>query len=205
MTRVKICGLKSPQDIEIVNEYKPDYIGFVFADFSKRYVTPEKALELKKLLKPEIKSVGVFVNERIDVIMSILESGAIDIVQLHGNEDEEYVAELREQIRCSKVLSPEPEIIQVFNMNKIQNLSDIQKTSADYILLDSGYGTGQTFDWEKLKDIDKPFFLAGGLSLENVEQAVREIAPFAVDVSSGVETQGSKDRSKVERFINLVK
>lgn len=205
MTRVKICGLKSPQDIEIVNEYKPDYIGFVFADFSKRYVTPEQALELKKLLKPEIKSVGVFVNERIDVIMSILESGAIDIVQLHGNEDEEYVAELREQIRFSKVLSPEPEIIQVFNMNKIQNLSDIQKTSADYILLDSGYGTGQTFDWEKLKDIDKPFFLAGGLSLENVEQAIREIAPFAVDVSSGVETQGSKDRSKVERFINLVK
>ena len=205
MTRVKICGLKSPQDIEIVNECMPDYIGFVFADFSKRYVTPEKALELKQLLNPKIKSVGVFVNERIDVIMSILESGAIDIVQLHGNEDEEYVAELRERIRCSKVLSPEPEIIQVFNMNKIQNLSDIQKTSADYILLDSGYGTGQTFDWEKLKDIDKPFFLAGGLNLENVEQAVREIAPFAVDVSSGVETQGSKDRSKVERFINLVK
>ena len=205
MTRVKICGLKSPQDIEIVNECMPDYIGFVFADFSKRYVTLEKALELKQLLNPKIKSVGVFVNERIDVIMSILESGAIDIVQLHGNEDEEYVAELRERIRCSKVLSPEPEIIQVFNMNKIQNLSDIQKTSADYILLDSGYGTGQTFDWEKLKDIDKPFFLAGGLNLENVEQAVREIAPFAVDVSSGVETQGSKDRSKVERFINLVK
>ena len=205
MTRVKICGLKSPQDIEIVNECMPDYIGFVFADFSKRYVTPEKSLELKQLVNPKIKSVGVFVNERIDVIMSILESGAIDIVQLHGNEDEEYVAELRERIRCSKVLSPEPEIIQVFNMNKIQNLSDIQKTSADYILLDSGYGTGQTFDWEKLKDIDKPFFLAGGLNLENVEQAVREIAPFAVDVSSGVETQGSKDRSKVERFINLVK
>lgn len=200
MTKVKICGLTRTSDIETVNNYKPDYIGFVFADFSKRYVSPEEAFKLKQMLIPEIKAVGVFVNEKQDSIISILSKDIIDIVQLHGDEDEDYILSLKAKVSCP--------IIKVFNMNDFAETDDfgiIEKCCADYVMIDSGYGTGKTFDWSKPGRIKRPFFLAGGLSIENVSEAIKKLQPYAVDISSGVETDGFKDSEKISKFIQNVR
>lgn len=192
--RVKICGLRSKNDIETANKYLPDYIGFVFADFSKRYIDFETAGKLKALLRPEIKAVGVFVNEDVEKVISLLDDGVIDIAQLHGAEDEEY-------IRYIKGKSGKP-VIKAFNMNKPYEAESIENSPADYILLDSGSGTGKTFDWTKPESIRRPYFLAGGLSPDNVAEAVKKLHPFAVDVSSGVEMNGIKDKTLIRRFFN---
>ena len=152
MTKIKLCGLSRPCDIGAANELKPDYIGFVFAPKSKRYVTPEKAMELKQMLLPEIQSVGVFVNEKPETVVKLLQDGTIDIAQLHGAEDEEYIIQLRQ-------LTDKP-IIKAF---RIETASDIEKalqSTADYLLLDSGAGTGTVFDWKLIQNIQRPHFLA---------------------------------------------
>lgn len=194
--RVKICGLRSVNDIEIVNKYLPDYIGFVFADFSKRYIDFATAGKLKTLLNLKIKAVGVFVNEDPEKIISLLDDGVIDIAQLHGAEDEEYIRHIKEE-------TGRP-VIRAFNMNKIESTDIVMDSPADYVLLDSGTGSGKTFDWTRLKGIKRPYFLAGGLSLDNVEEAVRILQPFAVDVSSGVETNGFKDETLIKEFIQII-
>jgi len=195
--KVKICGLSRSCDIEAVNIEKPDYIGFVFAE-SKRKVTPEQAAELKKTLSPEILAVGVFVNEPIENILTLLKNSVIDIIQLHGMENEQYIKEL-------KLLTKAPIIKAV----SVHSKGDAQKwgnTSADYLLLDhkSG-GTGQTFEWDLIGKVSKPYFLAGGLNIENINEAIVKTTPFAVDVSSGVETVGFKDPVKVKEFIRRVR
>lgn len=193
MVKVKICGLSRIEDIEIVNLVKPDYIGFVFAE-SRRKVTPQHALELRKLLHPDIIPVGVFVNEQIETIMTIVKSGAIDIIQLHGSEDEHYIQKLKLQMNRP-----------VIKAVSVQNKGDVQKwqgTIADYLLLDhKGGGTGESFDWDLIGEVKKPFFLAGGLHTQNVGKAIKQTTPFAVDVSSGVETDGAKDAKKIVEFI----
>lgn len=197
MTKIKLCGLSRPCDIGAANELKPDYIGFVFAPKSKRYVTPEKAMELNQILLPEIQSVGVFVNEKPETVVKLLQDGTIDIAQLHGAEDEEYIIQLRQ-------LTDKP-IIKAF---RIETASDIEKalqSTADYLLLDSGAGTGTVFDWKLIQNIKRPYFLAGGLDADNAAEAVNTLRPYALDVSSGIETSGLKDKSKMAAFVSAVR
>lgn len=228
MTKIKMCGLRKLEDIEAVNEWKPDYAGFVFAPESRRYVTVEQAAELKDHLDPQIQTVGVFVDEAPERVAVLLNQGVIELAQLHGSEDEEYLVRLRE-------LTHKP-VIQAFRILSREDVVRAMKSSADEILLDSGAGTGSTFNWEILriesdydraidaeKDGEKPFctkrnrekslyaeetrpyFLAGGLNPQNVAEAIRRLHPYAVDVSSGIETDGSKDREKIAAFVTAVR
>lgn len=193
MSKVKLCGLSREVDIEAVNELLPDYIGFVFFKKSKRYVSPERAAELKKLLDPRIKAVGVFVNEDVNAVAELINCGTIDIAQIHGSEDEDYIASLRALTKG--------EIIQAFKIKSVDDVKKAEASSAEYILLDSGAGTGSAFDWSLLKDIRRPYFLAGGLDTVNVSEAVDKLNPYACDVSSGIETDGLKDRIKMAAFV----
>ena len=197
MTKIKLCGLSRPCDIEAANELNPDYIGFVFASKSKRYVTYEKATELKSRLSPEIQAVGVFVNEHPENVAKLLQDGIIDIAQLHGGEDEDYITQLR-------LLTDKP-IIKAFRIETANDIKTAEQSTADYILLDSGAGTGTVFDWNLVKSIRRPYFLAGGLDACNVADAVKVLRPFAVDVSSGIETDAAKDKSKMAAFAAAVR
>lgn len=197
MTKIKMCGLTRPCDIAAANMLKPDYIGFVFAPKSKRYLTPEKAKELKALLVPGIRAVGVFVNEEPKIVASLLEQGIIDMAQLHGEEDETYIARLRKL--TSKT------IIKAFQVRSSENTVKAEASSADEILLDSGAGTGTVFNWELIRPVMRPYFLAGGLTPDNVGEAVRQLHPYAVDVSSGIERDGFKDQSLMAAFIAAVR
>lgn len=197
MTKIKFCGLSRTCDIEAVNELKPEYIGFVFAKKSKRFVSPSDAKKLKSLLIPDIKAVGVFVNESPQTVADILNQEIIDIAQLHGSEDESYIQELRR-------LTEKP-VIKAFRIENKDNLQQLENSSADYVLLDSGAGTGTVFDWDIIKHIKRPYFLAGGLSVDNAENAVNTLHPYAVDVSSGIETDGVKDKFKMAAFAAAVR
>ncbi len=197
MTRIKLCGLSRPCDIEAANELKPDYIGFVFSPQSKRYVTVNQAQELRQLLQPGICAVGVFVNEAPEVVAELLNRGVIDMAQLHGTEDEEYLRRLRQ-------LTDKP-ISQAFRIKTAEDAAQAINSSADCVLLDSGAGTGTVFDWALIQNITRPYFLAGGLNADNVAQAVDLLHPFAVDVSSGVETAGKKDSEKMAAFVAAVR
>ncbi len=195
-TKVKFCGLKRIEDIEAANALKPDFAGFVFWEKSSRNVSAKDAVALGKALLPEIKKVGVFVDEAPEKVAALLTDKVIDIAQLHGSEDEGYIARLRE-------LTGDAPIIKAFVIRSNDDLERAKESSADYLLLDSGKGTGQTFNWELIKEagFDRPYFLAGGLGVENVAEAVKELNPYAVDVSSGIETEGIKDPDKMSKFI----
>ena len=198
MTRIKLCGLSRPCDIEAANELQPDCIGFVFSEKSRRYVPPGKAAELRGMLAPGIRAVGVFVREAPERVAELLSSGVIDIAQLHGGEDEEYIAKLR-------TLTDKP-LIKAFRVDSPADLKAARESSAAFILLDNGPGgTGTVFDWNLLEGFDRPYFLAGGLGPENAAQAVSALHPFAVDVSSGIETDGFKDRDKMQAFVEAVR
>ena len=197
MSKIKLCGLSRKCDIEWANALKPEYIGFVFWSKSKRNVPPEKAKELKGLLSPDVKAVGVFVDEPIENVAELLNDNIIDIAQLHGGEDEEYIKKLR-------TLSDKP-IIKAFLLKNESDAERAEKSTADYILVDSGTGTGKSFDWELLKNISRPYFLAGGLCCENISQAITALDPYAVDVSSGIETNGCKDKNKMAAFVAAVR
>ena len=194
---IKLCGLTREEDIKIANELLPEYIGFVFANKSKRYISPENALKLKQKLLPRIKAVGVFVDEDVKTIADYLNLGIIDMAQLHGSEDEAYIKRLR-------VLTDKP-IIKAFKIKSRDDLHGVQESSADYILLDSGTGSGNVFDWDLIKSIERQYFLAGGLNPQNVEEAIRTLRPFAIDVSSGIETDGHKDPVKMKEFVNTAR
>lgn len=198
MTKVKLCGLTRPQDIQAANELLPDYIGFVFAPKSRRYVTPEQAAELRGLLNPNLTAVGVFVNEPPKTVAELLDRGVIDIAQLHGTEDEEYISTLR-------ALTDKP-LIKAFRIDTEQDIAAAENSTADYVLLDSGNGgTGTVFDWSLIRRLKRPYFLAGGLTADNVGGAVASLHPYAVDVSSGIETGGVKDETKMTRFVHAVR
>lgn len=200
-TKVKICGLSRKEDIAYVNELKPDFIGFVFAK-SRRQVTREKAGELKALLDPKIKAVGVFVQEEVVQVARVANSGSIDLIQLHGDESPAFCSMLRKL-----TLVP---IIKVVRVAKEEDL-ELEKLKAyecDYFLFDTltstNYGgEGKTFNWRLLegKQIPKPYFIAGGLNAANVQEVISSLHPFAVDVSSGVETEGFKDKEKIRKFM----
>ena len=199
MTKIKLCGLSRPCDIRAANELLPDYIGFVFAPKSRRYVSPEKAAELKRMLDPGIRAAGVFVDEQPQVIEALVSRGVIDAVQLHGRENEDYIQDLRKQLGNTR-------IIQAFSICSEQDAKRAEESSADLILADSpGGGTGEVFDWTLLSKIRRPYFLAGGLTPDNAGDAVNALAQYGVDVSSGIETGGEKDRKKMEIFVLAVR
>lgn len=197
MTKIKLCGLSRPCDIEAANELKPEYIGFVFTPKSRRHVTSQTATKLKQLLSHEIQVVGVFVNEDVEKIVDLVNRGIIDVVQLHGDEDEDYISRLRQ--------FTDKTLVKAFRIETPSDIADAEQCSADYILLDSGAGTGTVFDWKLLKNICRPYFLAGGLSPDNAGNAVAAFHPFAVDVSSGIETDGLKDKTKMAAFVAVVR
>lgn len=199
-TKIKICGIHRPQDIDFVNEAKPDYIGFVFYENSHRNVTPSQAKNLKNMLSNEIKAVGVFVDDDINYIAKLANDDIIDLIQLHGSESSDYIAELKE-------LTDKP----IIKAIKIETPEDVQKidisfnSNADYVMLDSGKGSGKTFNWGLVGETEKPIFVAGGLNIENVVDAIEVFRPFAVDISSGVETNKVKDKQKIVEIVDLVR
>ena len=197
MTKIKLCGIMKPETIEIVNELKPDYIGFVFWPKSKRCIDEQTAVGLKSRLDKGIQAVGVFVDEEFETVAGLLQRGVIDIAQLHGSEDEEYIKKLRS-------ISGK-EVIKAFKIRNTNDLEIAVKSSADYILLDAGMGNGVSFDWSLLEGFERPYLLAGGLSCENAEQAVEKLHPFGVDVSSGIERNGVKDEELMRHFVEIVR
>lgn len=197
MTKIKFCGLTRVEDIKIANEIFPEFIGFVFAKKSRRYITPKKAAELKKILRREIFSVGVFVDEKIEIVADLAKKNIFDLIQLHGAEDENYISELKN--------FTDKKIIKAVQIKNADDLKLAENFSSDFILLDSGAGTGKKFDWEILKNFHQKYFLAGGLNPENISNAIKILNPFAVDVSSGIETDGVKDAEKMKKFIEKVR
>lgn len=198
MVKIKICGLKRLEDIEIVNKYKPDYVGFVFAD-SKRKVSHELASEMKRNLNPYIISVGVFVDAGIDEIIGLFNKGVIEMAQLHGQESEDYIRSLKEST------NGEIKIINSIEMSDKKDLLEYDNSIADYLLLDSGKGSGKTFNWNLIrKDLNKKFFLAGGIDISNVSKAIEEINPYAIDLSSSLETDGFKDENKIKEIMEVI-
>ena len=195
MTKIKICGLFRAEDIEYVNEAMPDYIGFVFAK-SHRQVSIETAKKLKNRLNKNILSVGVFVNENINTITEICNKNIIDFVQLHGDEDDNYINKLKKV--CSK---------KIIKAVKVKNGEDIirwRNCQADFLMFDNGCGTGKQFDWNLIKNFIRPYFLAGGINENNMEQAI-ELKPYCIDVSSGVETNKVTDKDKILNMVRRVK
>lgn len=205
--KIKTCGLFREEDINYANELKPDYIGFVFAE-SKRKVGVEKAYNLKNKLDKEIKSVGVFVNDNLDFIFNLIREKIIDIIQLHGNEDNDFLDNLKTKTNAKII-----KFIPVENADSILNSLNI---FSDFILLDNFKGgVGKTFNWNYLKEafesnkkfievFNKKYFLAGGLNKENINEALK-FNPYCVDLSGGLETDGIKDFEKMKYIINITK
>jgi len=199
-TRIKFCGLRREEDIAIVKELKASYAGFIMSPKFWRYVESSKVLELRRGLDSGTKVVGVFVNEDVSYVAECINNNVIDIAQLHGNESEEYINDLR------KATSDKAVITKVFLIKSSEDIDRAKASSADYVLLDSGVGgTGQSFDWTLIRDINREYFLAGGLNPDNVASAVEAFRPMAVDVSSGVETEKVKDYEKMVAFAEAVK
>ena len=196
-TELKICGLSRVEDIIAVNRHGVDYAGFVFFPKSKRYVDPYKANDLISLLRTDIKPVGVFMDEPLDDVVRIARISGVEMVQLHGHESEEYVEYVKRTL--------DRPVIKAYKAGEEGALERAANSSADYVMIDSGAGSGKKFDWSILKDFKRDYFLAGGLDSESVGEAIRMLEPFAVDVSSGVETDGIKDEKKIAEFIKAVK
>ena len=196
-TELKICGLSRIEDIIAVNRHGADFAGFVFFEKSKRYVDPYKANELISLLRADIKPVGVFMDEPLDNVVRIARISGVELIQLHGHESEEYVEYVKRTL--------DRPVIKAYKASEEGALEKAAQSSADYVMIDSGAGSGKKFDWSILKDFKRDYFLAGGLDPESVGEAIRMLEPFAVDVSSGVETDGIKDEKKIAEFIKAVR
>lgn len=198
MTKIKLCGMTRECDIQAANSLLPEYIGFVFAEKSRRFVPEEKARSLGNILDKKIKRVGVFVNEKPENASRLANSGIIDIIQLHGSETDDYIKYLKNLT--------DKTIIKAFSVSSLYDIEKAEKSSADLVLLDSGSGgTGTSFDWELLKNIKRDYFLAGGLDETKVIIALKNLSPYGVDVSSGIETNGFKDTEKMKSFVRAVR
>ncbi len=205
--KIKICGLRRPEDIAYVNEALPDYCGFVInVPKSRRCTTPDQVRTLRRMLSPEITPVGVFVNEASDTVAKLLLNGIISVAQLHGEEDENEIRMLQfggafpvwKAFRVPDPGSSEEEIVRWADQ--------VEKSPADLVLLDrGGGGTGKTFDWSFARRIRRPYLLAGGIGAENVTEALDALHPWGVDMSSSVETEGVKDREKILAAVSEVR
>lgn len=202
MTKIKVCGLKRPEDITFANKYHPNYIGFVFAK-SSRQVTPETARELKALLDPDILSVGVFVNAPMEEISFLYKEGIIDLAQLHGDESTEYLQQL-------KTLHPSLPTIRAVRVQSREQILEAEQLPCDYLLLDTwspnAYGgSGHGFDKSLIPPLTKPWFLAGGLTPDNVCDNILACHPYGVDASSSLESDGYKDKEKIKNFVEHIR
>ncbi len=200
--KVKICGLKRMEDVDMVNQSLPDFAGFVFAQ-SRRMVDEDLACQFREKLDDRIPAAGVFVNDSIDRIKKICEKGIIQYIQLHGDEDEAYIKKLKQAV-------PHVPVIKAVRVRSGEQIMEAEKLPADYLLLDTYTeemygGSGKTFDQNMIPDLSKPFFLAGGIHAGNVRECLGNIRPFAVDVSSGVETDGNKNEKKIKCLIERVR
>lgn len=227
--KIKICGLRRPEDISYANEVQPDYVGFILTEGFRRSITMEMARELRGLLDPNVKAVGVFVNEPVERIVEFLEGGIIDMAQLHGQESEEDIVYIKAAtgkpvIKAVRFVKPgdiqaeEQRNAQAEQQNvaKMMNRYSVEAwldSAADYLLFDSGTGTGKIFDWSVLTEVladyggtlPKEFFLAGGISVENMDEAYETVRPYAVDLSSNVETDGAKDLNKMKLAVSMAR
>ena len=201
--KIKMCGLRRPDDIIYANECLPDYIGFVFAE-SRRKVSGREAKKLGEQLDPSIKKVGVFVNEPLRSLISISEEAGLDIIQLHGDEGEEYIKEVKHETG--------KELWKAVRVRMVKDIQEAQRLPADKLLLDSfseeSYGgTGKVMDFAVLDqaDIRKPYFIAGGLTVENLPEILKKAEPYGIDISSGIETEGVKYREKMLKVIQCVR
>ncbi len=197
MTKIKICGLMTPQDAQYVNAVQPDFAGMILSPGFRRTVTRETAAAIREALDAAIPAVGVFVDADPADIAAYVNSGIIQTVQLHGHEDAAYIEKLRQMT--------DAQIFQAFRIRSAADVQQAKQSAADMILLDSGTGTGRVFDWSLLSDIRRPYLLAGGLHPGNVAEAVAALHPAGVDVSSGAETDGSKDFAKIQAFVRAVR
>lgn len=196
MTRIKFCGIMSPEDIASVNDVGPDYIGFVFAEGSPRYISPDTAQSLSEGLSDSIPIFGVFHNESIENILTTAGMGFLDAIQLHGDESNRFIRMLRSVSGLT--------VVKAYTVDSPADLEEAYASEADMVLFDSGAGTGKTFDWSLLLDFDREYILAGGLDSENVAGAIRDLHPAVVDTSSGIETNRMKDRDKMIKFKKAV-
>lgn len=198
-TKIKICGLRRQEDIRAVNEAKPDFCGFIVeVPRSFRSVTASQVRALAAGLDQEILAVGVFVNAPETLVADLLNEGSISLAQLHGQEDENYIQRLRKMT--------ERPLIKAFSVRTEADIEKALKSTADYILLDQGGGgTGRSFDWSLVPSMERKFFLAGGLDADNLEEAVHRLHPYAVDLSSGVETDLWKDPAKIRKAVEIVR
>ena len=198
MSRIKICGLRRPEDIAAVNEARPDYCGFIVEyPKSRRSIDRTTLRELVRGLREKIVPVGVFVNATKELVAELLEEGTIQIAQLHGQESQEYIQEL-------KVLTEKP-LIQAFSIKSKEDV-ERRESVADYILLDQGSGgTGKVFDWSLVGEVGRPYFLAGGLDVENLREAIGLLHPWAVDLSSSLEIDGMKDAGRICQAVEIVR
>ena len=198
MVKVKICGLMRPEDIDAVNEYRPDLAGFILARGRRRSLTDQQMRELVRALRPEIQSVAVFLDQDPAWIAELAAQDLMDVIQLHGQESNEEIRFLRE--------NTDKKIIKAFRIEKADDIRTVQESEADLVLLDSGVGgTGEVFDWSLPEQMHRPYILAGGLNPEKVRTALGQMHPYAVDVSSGVETGHCKDPEKIRQFIHAVR
>ena len=198
-TKIKICGLRRREDILAINEAKPDYCGFII-EFPRsfRSITADKARELVRELSPKIRAVGVFVNAPMELVRDLLNDGTLALAQLHGQESQEYIQEL-------KVLTEKP-LIQAFSIKSKEDVERARESVADYILLDQGSGgTGKVFDWSLVGEVGRPYFLAGGLDVENLREAIGLLHPWAVDLSSSLEIDGMKDAGRICQAVEIVR
>jgi len=197
MTKIKMCGMMNPSDVIAVRNNKIEYAGFILSAGFKRSISLKTFLELESFLAGSyVKRVGVFVNENIENIAEYYNE-KIDIIQLHGNENDMYINTLRKYTKKP--------IIKAFKIKSCNDVVTANNSLADMILLDSGEGSGELFDHGLLNGIQREFFLAGGLNPDNIGDILKRISPYAVDVSSGIETNGKKDINKIEAFANAVR
>lgn len=198
-TKIKICGLKRIEDVISVNVAEPDYCGFIFnVSGSRRSIRAEQLNILVDMLNPEIVPIGVFVNEKTDVILRIVRESGIRMVQLHGQENGEIIHTIQ-----SKAQVP---VIKAVSVRSKEDVRSAVLSPADYLLFDCGEGgTGQTFDWNLLEDIPRPYFMAGGIGTHNMEEVLRRFSPFALDVNSSVETDRQKDGKKILAAVRMLR
>lgn len=196
MTLIKLCGMMRPEDITVCNRLHPDYAGFVFWDRSKRCVSVNTARALIADLDEGIVPVGVFRDQPLSEITSAADTG-IRMIQLHGSEDQGFIDLVKEQTGLP--------VIKAFTVTDEESITESLRISSDHIMYDSGAGSGVRSDWSLLRNIQTPYFLAGGLDAGNIEEAIKELHPYAVDVSSGIETDGHKDPAKMEAFTEAVR
>lgn len=200
MYKIKVCGLTDGDCVPVLNEYLPDFAGFILAPGFRRSIAEKTAAEIREKLSPKIQTVGVFVNQPVEKIASAYQSGIIQLVQLHGDEDEKYIAALKE-------ICPLP-VVKAIGINA--GMVPAYPKNCDYILLDAYApaargGTGKSVQWRKYDEIEKPFFLAGGITPANVKEALQKVAPYGVDTSGGVETDGKKDGKKIIEYIKNIR